>query len=70
MKKSFKCTIDGCNKLFNKSCNLRDHFRMHSGERPFKCPVCDCNFSQRGNLARHIQAIHDKLRTIDSDVPV
>ena len=45
MKKQFKCLIDGCNKIFNKSCNLRDHFRMHSGERPYQCTVCGCDFS-------------------------
>ena len=31
----FKCNIAGCKSVFKKSCNLRDHFRKHTGERPF-----------------------------------
>ena len=27
----FRCRYKGCNSVFRKSCNLRDHFRKHTG---------------------------------------
>lgn len=30
VKQFFKCNFDGCNSVFRKSCNLRDHFRKHT----------------------------------------
>ena len=38
VKLFFKCKHKGCNSIFKKSCNLRDHFRKHTGQRPFECP--------------------------------
>ena len=40
VKLFFKCRHPGCNSMFKKSCNLRDHFRKHTGQRPFSCPKC------------------------------
>jgi len=31
------CGFQTCNKEFNKKCNLIDHLRTHTGEKPFKC---------------------------------
>ena len=31
------------------------HARVHSGERPFKCPYCTAAFKQKGNLKQHIR---------------
>jgi hypothetical protein len=31
VKLIFKCCFSGCNSVFKKSCNLRDHFRKHTG---------------------------------------
>jgi hypothetical protein len=35
IKLFFKCRFNDCGSLFKKSCNLRDHFRKHTGQRPF-----------------------------------
>lgn len=41
----FKCNHPGCRSVFKKSCNLRDHFRKHTGLRPFQCLICKKNFT-------------------------
>ena len=45
VKLYFKCRYPNCGSVFKKSCNLRDHFRKHTGMRPFKCPFCHKTFT-------------------------
>lgn len=45
VKLYFKCRHRGCGSIFKKSCNLRDHFRKHTGQRPFTCPKCKKTFT-------------------------
>lgn len=58
VKLFFKCKFPGCTSTFKKSCNLRDHFRKHTGLRPFTCPKCHKTFTQSGNLGRHLKNVH------------
>jgi len=53
--KYYRCSFNDCNKIFPKECNLKDHIRIHTGERPYKCNFkgCDKSFSQHGNLKKH-----------------
>eukprot|EP00347_Sterkiella_histriomuscorum_P011227 403373258 len=62
VKLYFKCKYPDCGSVFKKSCNLRDHFRKHTGLRPFKCPFCQKTFTQSGNLGRHLKNVHGTSR--------
>ncbi len=54
----FVCLEDHgtCLKIFRKWHNLFDHLRVHTGERPYECPVAGCGFTfnQISNQKKHI----------------
>ena len=60
----FRCRYEGCDSVFRKSCNLRDHFRKHTAQRPYQCEVCKKNFTQSGNLGRHLKNVHSISRAV------
>lgn len=50
-----------CNRSFRGSYgkyNLKKHFLIHQGEKPFKCPLCIYGTIQKAHLKRHLEAIH------------
>ena len=57
----FHCLFENCNQTFKKSCNFRDHLRIHTGLRPYECEYCNKTFTQNGNLKKHLINIHNHL---------
>lgn len=40
-----RCDI--CGSCFNQATHLKNHAKVHSGEKPFKCDICSAGFSDR-----------------------
>ncbi|PVG01463.1 hypothetical protein CPB86DRAFT_686867, partial [Serendipita vermifera] len=46
-----------CGKAFPRPSALSTHMSVHSGEKPYPCPVVGCNktFAVRSNARRHLK---------------
>ena len=55
---NYKC--EKCGKSFRRRDYLKDHIRIHSGEKPFKCQECSKFFTQRSHLFNHLR-IHSGI---------
>jgi len=47
-KPRVKCEL--CEKTFTRASTMREHMRVHSGEKPLKCDICQKKFSYAGVL--------------------
>lgn len=55
MKKTKACKY--CGRRFCRPVYLRDHERVHRGEKPFKCVLCCKSFTAKRNLQQHIKNV-------------
>lgn len=49
------CKHKNCNKEFTRTWNILDHARMHKGVKPYKCNFWMKQFTQKGNLRKHLK---------------
>lgn len=52
----FQCEL--CDYAASNKWHLKEHYRRHTGEQPYKCPVCEKSFSHQGTMNRHCKTIH------------
>ncbi|XP_075696128.1 uncharacterized protein LOC142662102 [Rhinoderma darwinii] len=63
--KPYICFV--CAKRFKRATDLKEHLRVHTGERPFVCQVCGKGFTQSSALSSH-QRIHTGEKPFQCDV--
>lgn len=56
VKEIAQCSV--CNKVFKHQSKLRRHAVVHTGERPYKCDICQRSFSQRADIKAHKLKVH------------
>ncbi|TMS13271.1 Zinc finger protein 408 [Larimichthys crocea] len=52
----FLCSY--CGKSLRDPHSLKSHERLHTGERPHRCPVCEKGYTWATKLRRHIKSSH------------
>jgi len=58
-QENLKC--DFCSNTYKTLSKKLEHERTHTGERPFKCHLCDYGATQKSNLKRHLRFIHPEI---------
>nr|CAD7397968.1 unnamed protein product [Timema poppensis] len=54
-EKPYQCSWSGCTWKFARSDELTRHFRKHTGQKPFRCHMCQRSFSRSDHLSLHMK---------------
>lgn len=59
--KIFRCDFENCTYSTPKMNYFTNHKRIHSGEKMFKCPVCQKGFVEKSQMTRHKLTHSDEM---------
>lgn len=62
-------TCDECSRIFSKAVALTVHRRVHNGEFPFACDLCEQRCISKKLLAAHKETVHQIMREPKPDAP-
>ncbi|XP_053968705.1 zinc finger protein 267-like [Anastrepha ludens] len=57
-EKPFKCIY--CDRCFRFRSGLMGHINIHTGERPYSCQDCSRQFTNWGNMNKHMKRCHKR----------
>ena len=64
-KEMISCGV--CGKRFKTWAYIKDHMRLHTGEKPFRCLHCPASFPNKSHLNYHVKSKHLVASGLDTD---